>query len=71
MAVIEKYRYFLGKEWRCESIKTIDIFNQLNETEQHEFNFNVNTINWRVYIKLIVYSMKKYILNHYVEQFKP
>jgi hypothetical protein len=70
-AMISKYKYFLSKDWLCESNKTIDLFNQLSPEEQTLFNFNVNSLNWKVYIRLCVYSIKKYILNHYVEQFKP
>lgn len=70
-SLISKYKYFLCNEWLCESIKTIDIFNQLTSEEQQIFDFNVNHINWKIYVKLCVYSIKKYILHQDVEQFKP
>lgn len=35
------------------------------------FDFNINAINWRTYVRLCVYSIKKHLLNENVEQFKP
>lgn len=71
IGIIGKYKYFLCKEWLCESIKTIDLFNHLSSEEQLDFDFNVNHINWKVYAKLCVFAIKKHILNQHVEQFKP
>ena len=71
ISILNKYKYFLTQEWLCESIRSIDIQNQLDPTDQQAFNFNLNTINWKTYIRLCVYSIKKYLLNQRVEQFKP
>lgn len=68
--MIKKYQFFLSHEWICSSNKSIDAFNSLAPEEQALFNFNVNSINWKVYSRLCVYAIKKHLLNHHVEDFK-
>lgn len=69
--LLNKYRYFLNKEWMCECIKAIDMTNRLGGEERGEYCFNVNDINWKVYIRLCVYAIRKHLLNQQIEQFKP
>lgn len=64
--LINKYKYFLTQEWLCESIKSIDIYNQLSPEDQQALDFNINSINWKTYARLCVYSIKKHLLNQYV-----
>ncbi|CAM5999663.1 unnamed protein product [Sphagnum balticum] len=39
--------------------------------EQITFPFNVTSIDWKLYIRLCVYCIKKHLLRHQVEEFKP
>lgn len=71
MSLINKYKYFLNQEWMCECIKAIDMTNRMKPEDQEEYCFNVNNINWKMYIRLCVYSIRKYLLNQQIEQFKP
>jgi hypothetical protein len=69
--LVDKYRYFLTHEWECESIKAIDLYNHLSPEDQLALNFNVNLINWRLYGKLCVHAVRRYLLGLHVEPFKP
>lgn len=69
--VVDKYRYFLSHEWECESIRAIDLFSQLGPEDQVALNFNLNQLNWKLYGKLWVYSVRKHLMGHQVEPFKP
>lgn len=69
--IIGKYRFYLSKEWICESNKSIDYFFSLSAQDQQRFHFNVNSINWRAYAKLCCYSVNKYLLGLEVEKFNP
>lgn len=42
----------------------------MDEQEKVKFSFNVNHIDWKVYCRLICYAIKKYLLNHHVEDFQ-
>lgn len=68
--LIKKYEYFLSHEWICESNNSIDLFFQLDAETQSRCNFNVNSINWPIYIRLCCFAIKRHLLNQPVEEFK-
>ncbi|XP_022697347.1 fatty acyl-CoA reductase 1-like isoform X2 [Varroa jacobsoni] len=54
--------FFATNEWRFHNDNTRQLFNDLSETDQKEFNFNVYTIDWASYVHNYCLGIRQFIL---------
>jgi hypothetical protein len=63
VAVVEKlFRHFVATDWCFESIKIVEIFDNMDPEQRKLFNCNPRVIDWKVLTALNLYGLQKYVL---------
>jgi alcohol-forming fatty acyl-CoA reductase len=54
---------FTTNEWKFDNSNTRKLWTLLSQEDRKTFHFNFEGIDWRLYIRLIVYGVRKHILH--------
>jgi alcohol-forming fatty acyl-CoA reductase len=55
--------YFATRQWHWSDSNTRALFNSLSVTEQEKFNFDINQLDWPLYLDNYVLGTRKYVMN--------